>query len=67
MSTLTERVSVQARQIHVGRALLAAFIAIFWVVGWAAGKVVLAFAFIGAGIKVGWQDARKANRGGPAR
>ena len=61
-----DRISVEARQVHVGRVLLTVFAALFFAVGWAAGKAVLAVAWCGVAVKVGWQEARSGSTRGPA-
>lgn len=65
MATLTEqartfnaRVRARAVEVHPGTWILAAFLAIFWCVGWVGGMLVRGLAFTGAAIKIGWQDAR---------
>ena len=61
-----DRISVEARQVHVGRVLLTVLAALFFAVGWVAGKAVLAVAWCGVAVKVGWQEARSGSTRGPA-
>jgi hypothetical protein len=55
----TDRIMAQARQVHVGRALLALLLGVFYAVGWLASRAGLALAVVGTSVKLGWQDARK--------
>lgn len=61
MATLAER--AKSEDVHVGRALLAAVLWLFWAVGFVVGKVFVALSFAGGAVKVGWADARGAGRG----
>lgn len=53
-----ERIEAEARQVHLGRALLTFLVGIFWVLGWLAGKVTLVVGFAYAAAKVGFLEAR---------
>ena len=61
-----ERISAEARQVHLGRVLLTVFAALFFAVGWVAAKTFLAVAWCGVAVKVGWQEARSGSTRGPA-
>ena len=70
MATVAERVqlddiTVQARQVRFGRALLTVFAAVFFTVGWVVGRAFLAVAWCAVAVKVGWQAGRAP--GGLAR
>lgn len=54
-----DRITTQAREVHVGRALLAMLLGVLYGIGWLARKAVLALAVAGTSIKLGWQDAGK--------
>jgi hypothetical protein len=58
----SDRIQAEARQVHLGRALLTALVGVFWLLGWLAGKVTVAVGFAWAAAKVGWQDARQLER-----
>lgn len=62
MTTFVARVSTEAKDIHPGRAILAAIAGVFFAVGWILAKVWLAVAWLVAAVVVGWVDA-----GGPGR
>ena len=69
MTALDQRVPVdaitaQARQVRAGRLLLTLIAAVFYAIGWAAGRVFLAVVWCAVAVKVGWQAG--AVRGGPA-
>lgn len=66
MAVPIARITDAAQQVRVGAALLTLLLAPFYVLGWLAGKGVLALAFLAAAVKIGWNDSRKA-RSGPAR
>jgi hypothetical protein len=53
-----ERIQAEARQVHLGRALLTLLIGVFWLLGWLAGKATLGLAFCWAAAKVGFTEAR---------
>jgi uncharacterized membrane protein len=59
-----DEISVQAHQVHLGRALLTVFAAVFFAFGWAFGRVFYVLAWCGVAVKVGWQAGRAH---GPAR
>jgi hypothetical protein len=65
-----DRVSAEARQVDLGRALLTLLVGCFWLVGWLVGKATLGIAFVWAAAKVGYADARgeagRPPRAGPA-
>jgi hypothetical protein len=67
-----ERITVEARQVDVGRLVLTVLAAVLYAVGWSAGKVLgavwLALAWSGTAVRLGWQEARKptGDRRGPA-
>lgn len=52
-----DRVGAQAREVHVGRALLAVLVALFWSIGWLARKAVLAVAYMAVAVRTGYRDA----------
>lgn len=51
------RITTQARDVQVGRVLLAVMLGVLYGLGWLARKMVLALAVAGTSIKLGWQDA----------
>lgn len=53
-----ERISAEARDINVGRALLALLALIPFVLGWTAATIVTAFGWAWAAFKAGWQEVR---------
>lgn len=59
-----DEISARARQVDVGRVLLTLIAAIFYSVGWTAGKALLAVAWCAVAVKVGFQEARKPTGGG---
>lgn len=61
-----ERIDAEARQVHLGRALLTLLVGLFWLLGWLAGKATLAIGFAYAAAKVGFTEARNPT-GGPRR
>lgn len=66
-SDRVDEISRQARQVDVGRVLLTLIAAVFYVIGWTAGKAVLAVVWCAVAVKVGFQEARKPAGGrGPA-
>lgn len=74
MTTIAERIpldeiTAQARQVHVGRVLLTLIAAVFFGLGWAAGRMFYGLAWCGVAVRVGWQAGRQAGgaHGGPAR
>lgn len=54
-----DRIEAEARQVHLGRALLTFLVGIFWALGWLAGKVSLAVRVAVAATREGWRDARR--------
>lgn len=58
-----DRISVEARDIHLGRTLLTIVALVLWGIGWVAGKALVvvwaAVAWSAAAVKVGWADARQ--------
>lgn len=52
-----DRITAQAREVHVGRVLLAAVLGVLYALGWLARKLVMAVAVAGTSIRLGWQDA----------
>jgi hypothetical protein len=70
VTTITQRVpldeiTAQARQVRLGRLLLTLIAAVFFGLGWMAGRFFLGVAWCAVAVKVGWQAG--AARGGPAR
>jgi hypothetical protein len=67
-----DRITAEARQVHVGRTVLLVVAAVLYAVGWLAGKTLtvlwLALAWSGTAVKVGWTEARNptGDRRGPA-
>lgn len=64
MATVLSRVPVdeitaEARQSHPGRTLLTVIAAVFYLIGWLAGRTVLAVAWCATAVKVGWQEGRR--------
>ena len=61
-----ERVEAEARRIDIGRGLLTLVAALFYVLGWTAGRIVIGIATVLtwsiAAAKVGWQDAHRPAR-----
>lgn len=53
-----ERISTEARDVHVGRTLLTLVAGFFYLVGWLAGTLVNGLAWCVAAVKVGWREAR---------
>jgi len=64
-----DRISADAREVHVGRALLTVIAAVLFAVGWVTARVFLGLAWCGVAVKLGWQEARQPPGGphGPAR
>ena len=70
MTAITQRIELdeitaQARQVRFGRLLLTLFAALFFGLGWCAGRFFLGVAWCAIAVRVGWQAG--AARGGPAR
>lgn len=59
-----DRISIEARQIHFGRALLTLIAALLYLIGWVPGKLTLALAWCAAAVKVGWVEAHRPAGGG---
>lgn len=63
---LTERITVEARQIHFWRTVLTVVAGLLFGLGWISYKAVaglwLVAAWSAAAVKVGWQEARTAAR-----
>lgn len=57
-----DRVTAEAKDVHVGKLILVAFAAVFFAIGWVSAKLFLAVAWTIAAVKVGWLEA-----GGPGR
>lgn len=53
-----DRISADARQVHLGRLLVTMIVAVFFGIGWVASKVWLGCAFAGVAVKAGWLEAR---------
>jgi hypothetical protein len=58
-----DRISAEARQVHLGRVLLTLLVGVFWLLGWLAGKATLAVGFAYAAAKIGFQEARGTEAG----
>jgi hypothetical protein len=58
-----DRIEGEARQVHLGRALLTLLVGLFWALGWLAGKATLAIGFAYAAAKVGFTEARNHEAG----
>lgn len=60
-----DRITAEARDIRLGRALLTLLAGVFYVIGWIAAKVVgvvwFAVAWAGTAVKVGWAEARASS------
>lgn len=54
-----EKITADAKKVDVGRALLSLLALIPFIIGWIAGKIVLAVAWIGLAVKAGWLEARR--------
>jgi hypothetical protein len=53
-----DRISAEAREVHVGRTLLTLVAGFFYLLGWLAAKVVGGAVWCLAAIRVGWREAR---------
>ena len=53
-----DRITVEARDVHMGRVLLTVLAAFFFAIGWVVAKFFLGCAWCGVAVKVGWQEAR---------
>jgi hypothetical protein len=52
-------IAAEAREVQAGRFLLTLVALIPFLLGWLAGKLVNALAFVGLAVKAGWLEARK--------
>jgi hypothetical protein len=59
-----ERISADAREVHLGRLLLTALAAVFYALGWAVAKLVIgvwtAISWSLTALRLGWQDAHRS-------
>ena len=53
-------ISAQAQQARPGRAVLTVIAALFFALGWCAGRFVLAASWACVSVKLGWREGRKA-------
>lgn len=53
-----EQIAAEAREVHVGRALLALLALIPFVLGWTAATLVSAVVWTGLAFKAGWREVR---------
>jgi hypothetical protein len=58
-----EQITAEAKKVDVGRAVLSLLALIPFLIGWVAGKIVLAVAWVGLAVKAGWLDARRPKTG----
>lgn len=62
-----DRITAEARQIQLGRAILTAIAAVLYLIGWVPSRVTqavwMALAWSGTAVKVGWVDARRPTGG----
>jgi hypothetical protein len=68
VTTITQRIpldeiTAQAHQVRFGRVLLAVLAALFFGIGWVAGRVFLAVAWCAVAVRVGWQEGRHGRAG----
>jgi hypothetical protein len=54
-----EQITADAKKIDAGRAVLSLLALIPFIIGWIAGKTVLAVAWAGLAVKAGWLEARR--------
>jgi hypothetical protein len=63
---LTERITVEARQVHFWRTVLTVVAGILYGVGWLTYKVLagtwFVLAWCGAAVRVGWQEAHSTHQ-----
>jgi hypothetical protein len=59
-----DEITAQARQVHLGRVLLTVLAAVFFAIGWSAGRFFLGVAWCAVAVKLGWQAGRAHS--GPA-
>lgn len=64
---ITAEARTSAARLRPGRALLALFTAVFFVVGWLAAQSWFALIWVGTAVKVGWNVASEARQAGGAR
>lgn len=64
-----DRITLEAREVHIGRSLLTLLAGLFYILGWAVAKLVNVVGFTLAwswtAIKVGWAEGRAS--AAPAR
>ena len=53
-----ERITSEARSVHVGRGVLALLALIPFLIGWLTGQAVTAVVWVGFAVKAGWLEAR---------
>jgi hypothetical protein len=53
-----DQITAEARQVNVGRSLLALLALIPFIVGWVAAAIVTAVAWVWAAVKAGWREVR---------
>jgi len=58
-----DRISAEARQVRLGRAVLTLLVGVFWLLGWLAGMVSVGIGFACAAAKTGYTDARTTEAG----
>jgi hypothetical protein len=62
-----DRITVEARQVEIGRTLLTVVAGLLFAVGWLAAKAVgviwLALAWSATAVRLGWSEARASSRG----
>lgn len=54
-----EQITADAKKVDAGRAVLSLLALIPFIIGWIAGKTVLAVAWVGLAVKAGWLEARR--------
>jgi hypothetical protein len=54
-----ERITAEARQVHLGRLLLTLLAGFFYVIGWVIAKFYLGVVWCCVAVKVGFQEGRK--------
>jgi len=63
---LTERITAEARQVHFCRTVLTVVAGLLFGLGWVSYKALAGLwfvaAWVGAAVKVGWQEARTTDR-----
>lgn len=53
-----ESISREARDVHLGRVLLAVIAALFFAIGWLAARLFLGVAWCGVAVRRGWREGR---------